>query len=57
MTPETPETPGANALTAAWARTVTAGTVLSGAGVHPLLHLLATAASGSGAGGSRPACT
>ncbi|MFF5227271.1 serpin family protein [Dactylosporangium sp. NPDC000521] len=52
MTPETPETPGtpettaANALTAAWARTVTAGTVLSGAGVHPLLHLLATAASG-----------
>ncbi|GAB3858708.1 serpin family protein [Dactylosporangium cerinum] len=39
-------TTAANALTAAWARTITGGTVLSGAGVYPLLHLLATAADG-----------
>ncbi|GAA3251902.1 serpin family protein [Dactylosporangium siamense] len=37
----------ANALTAAWARTITGGTVLSGAGLYPLLHLLATAADGA----------
>ncbi|MEV4508974.1 serpin family protein [Dactylosporangium sp. NPDC049525] len=39
-------TPAANTLTAAWAATVTGPTVLSGAGVYPLLHLLATAAAG-----------
>lgn len=46
MTPLADPVRAANALTAAWAATVTGGTVVSGAGVYPLLHLLATAADG-----------